>query len=244
MPFRRGRKGRRFRGRRRKVGYRNNRKNRLINGGPGGTLAQRLWNAGAPISKVIGQLVRGYAGIRGIINSELHYKDTSFNPTIINTGNITFVTSGLAQGDGVSDRTGNSILLKSIFMRGTINMSSSATTTFVRLLFFLDKENDGATPAVTDVLASADYKSNYNLLQAKRFVALSDKTYTLDVVTGPRAFSWKKLLKPPQTHVKFGGNTGNVADAREGHIFLLAITNESVNFPTAPFFGRVKWFDN
>jgi len=245
MPYRRFKRvSGRGRPYRQRFGRKTVRRNKLINGGPPGTFAQRLWNSGAPMIKTVGALVRTVAGIRGLINSELHYKDNSLNPTINSSGSVTWVTNALAQGDAVANRTGNSILLKTIFLRGTINMSTSATSTFVRLIFFLDKENDGATPAVTDVLQSADYKSNYNLLHSKRFVMLYDRTHTFDVVTGPRIKPFKLMLKPPMTHLKFGGTSGNIADARENHIFLLAITNEATNVPVAPMEARIKWFDN
>lgn len=247
MPYRRFKRVYPTRGRRpyaRRFGRKTVRRNKLINGGPPGTFAQRLWNSGAPVIKTVGALVRTVAGIRGLINSELHYKDNSLNPAINSTGSVTWVTNSLAQGDQVANRTGNSILLKSVFLRGTANMSSSATTTTMRLIFFLDKENDGATPAVTDVLQTADVKSNYNLLHSKRFVMLYDRLHVFDAVVGPRLKPFKLMLKPPMTHLKFGGTSGNIADARENHIFLLAVSNEATNVPVLPLEARIKWFDN
>ena len=54
----------------------------------------------------------------------------------------------------------------------------------VRCLFVMDRQVNGATPAVSDILNISDWQSFNNLANSHRFRILSDKLYTINCTAG------------------------------------------------------------
>ena len=76
------------------------------------------------------------------------------NQYFSNSGSIA-IFNNIAQGGSISGRTGNSILMSDVLLRYECVISSSATSTLVRVIIFIDTEQVGDTnPAVADVLQS------------------------------------------------------------------------------------------
>jgi hypothetical protein len=96
--------------------------------------------------------------------------------TITNTGALSSLTSVIAQGDDINQRSGDQITIRKF----TINFRFGAVTTnqTCRFIVVRDMMNQGAAPAVTDVLAAALYRSEYNptlVVQQKRFLVVHDE---------------------------------------------------------------------
>ena len=53
----------------------------------------------------------------------------------------------------------------------------------MRVMLYHDKQANGATAAVLDILESADYQSFNNLVNSGRFRILMDRTYAMNYLT-------------------------------------------------------------
>ena len=110
----------------------------------------------------------GVRYIKGLVNSEMLHNNGTATISPDNTGTIIPLTS-IAQGDSSSGRTGNSILLKNIFLRIAANNNTAQANTFYRIIVFQDLQQVGDTnPAVSDVLESVNYLSPLATAQEDR----------------------------------------------------------------------------
>ncbi len=132
--------------------------------------------------------VGGYYG-RYANGGELKFHDVAVDQGIIqNTGNI--MNSGtinvIAQDTTESTRVGRKVVVKSVMWRYELSLpeqdavATPASNDNVRCILYLDKQCNGATAAVGNILQSADFQSFNNLANSNRFVILYDKTHTLN----------------------------------------------------------------
>lgn len=186
--------------------------------------------------------IQGVQYLRGLINVEYKYADagiTTDTPT--NAGNITYL-SGIAQGDGNVNRDGTSVLMKSLYMRWQINMHASAVNTVLRMIIFVDTENRGALPAVTDILQTADARAFMVRENGTRFNILHDKLYIFNINTN--AVTIGKLYKKLFFHSKYTGSSAAVTAQLENGVFILLISDQATNTPTVVFNTRMRFIDN
>lgn len=185
------------------------------------------------------QLMRSVKMLKGLVNAERKYVDTGDTPTITNTGTITLLNA-IAQGDDVNNRDGNSILCPYIRHRGVVKINSSATATAVRMLIVMDTANQGSTPAVTDVLQSANVTAYINVDNTKRFWILFDQLYHLDI-NGNRQILVDKTI-PIKQHLRYSGSSST--NVLQNAIYSIHISDEATNTPTGNMTTRVTWYDN
>ncbi len=92
-------------------------------------------------------------------------------------GAVTLV-SGIAQGDGVSGRTGDTVRLKRLSLRLNCATFTDSNVTW-RVIVFTDKRQvAGTNPTVTQVLDTDSALSAYALAQAGRFRVFKDYTFS------------------------------------------------------------------
>lgn len=107
------------------------------------------------------------------------------------------------QGDNVSQRDGDQIHLKAMYVRLAVALADSYN--FTRLIFFRWSQNDSIAanvPTVSDVLQSVNYMAQYNYtsIESNKLHIISDYTYSLSDtgtrnVTFIQKFYGKKLGK-------------------------------------------------
>jgi len=132
---------------------RNNRRRNFGKGKP----KQIQVNSQSQIKKYVSYvpwLMSNALRLKGLVNTEVKNFDILSSTTVSSTGTIAYL-SAIATGTDTTDRIGRSIKPLYIHSNGTIARNASATATFLRIIVFQDMENDEATPAVTDVLATA-----------------------------------------------------------------------------------------
>lgn len=107
------------------------------------------------------QLYRDVMYLKGLINSELHFVNTTIAATdITSTGNCISLST-VPQGDSNSERSGNTILPRWLVCSGSITAPNSALAfAVVRLIVFRWKESSVPVPA--DVLQSLNVFSQLN----------------------------------------------------------------------------------
>lgn len=120
------------------------------------------------------------------MNSELKFHDVDIddasiaqNGTILNSGTVNIIPQGTEE----DQRIGRKCVIKSINWWGNLSLgagSAAATASdTVRIILYLDKQCNGATASVTDLLAEDNYQSFNNLANKERFRTLMDKTFAL-----------------------------------------------------------------
>lgn len=178
--------------------------------------------------------------IKGLVNSEMLHHNQNASISISNTGTVVHLTN-ITQGDGSAQRTGNSILLRTVFGRISACIHASATDTFIRCILFKDKQQVGDTlPLVTQVLRTNSYLAALNSNQAGRFIILKD--FMLKLNSANNTNSFRKILRKLHQHVRYNG-TANT-DIQKSGVYILFISNEATNTPTLDYDLRVSYHDN
>jgi len=186
---------------------------------------------------------------------ELKFLDTTLAATLVPTAGL--VNTNLVvipQDNTTSGRNGRMVTLKSVEIRGNIVITPAAAAVLgsdiVRLLVVQDKQANGAAFAVTDVLASADWRAFPNLFNEGRFKILSDTLATLNVEAGvvaatieaAHAFETKIKCNIPVEYDSTAA-TGAIATQRSNSVAVIMIAHTN-NLSTVEYIARVKYTDN
>jgi len=152
-----------------------------------------------------------------------------------------------------SGRIGRKITVKSIMIRGDIHQppgAGSVSANVVRFMMILDKQCNGALPAITDFLETATFSSFNNLENSARFRVLSDKQYKLQC-GGYDGTGIGEDLLPINVFLKcnipieFDNSldTGAITTIRSNNIFGFMITAQTSNVASG-FTCRIRYTDN
>lgn len=194
---------------------------------------------------------------KGASSAELKFKDTTKGATTLASAgailNDTLI--GLTEGNTDSTRIGNRITVKSVMVRGIAQLPAAVDVTLtsqvVRIIVYLDRQANGATATVADILAAADFNAFNNLDNSDRFRTLAETT--IDMMT-PGAtpsgaaytygeFNQSFFLKAKlNLDFKYKGNAGTVADLAGNNIGVLCI-GKSDALGTVQYIARVRYTD-
>lgn len=181
--------------------------------------------------------------IRGLVNSEMFHKDQTL--TLGSNQNAIFNITSLAIGDGMNARTANSILAKSIHMRGYMYINPTVTSnTRVMLALVRDTQQVSDTvPSIPNIFDSAiSPHTLLNLSNAGRFKILWRKQYVMTPNTGGRDAIQLKFFTRLNHHVRYNGSADT--DIQKNGIYLVMITSEPTNYPTIELLSRFNYHDN
>jgi hypothetical protein len=183
----------------------------------------------------------GLNEIRKLINIETKIFDTASASSPDNAGTV-IPLNLIAQGVDFQNRVGDSLKMQKLEFNFRITIGSG-TKTFVRMMVLRDLDNQGATPAVTDILQSADILAPKKYLNQDRFSVLVDEISSLNSVSIPNQVSEYDMAH--EGHIKFLGNTAAAASMGKGSLFLLLLSNESaVNAPSVGYWSRIYFTDD
>lgn len=147
----------------------------------------------------------------------------------------------ITQGTGDSNRLGRACTVTSISWRYRVRLENQTQvadgTDVIRLVLYLDKQSNGATAAVTDILESANYQSFLNLANKKRFRILHD--CTMAISTGGAAGENAAFETSPKEEVgayygkvsiplEFDASAGVITDLTSNNIGVLTISEQSM----------------
>lgn len=173
------------------------------------------------------------------INAEKKVFDNTVTATPDTSGAVTHL-SAIADGITENERVGLSIKSVALNVKGSANLHVSATSTYLRAIYFVDLQQVSDTsPGVTDVLQSASVNSFLNPDTFGRFKILSDRRYKLNTDQPNVLHSLNKKLNH---HIRFNGTLGS--DIQKGGLYLLTISSEAANTPTYSTQCRVRYYDN
>lgn len=190
-------------------------------------------------------------------SAERKFKDTTKGSTAIASAGTIFNDTIIALSEGNTDSTriGNRVNVKSVMLRGIVQLAAATdvanTSQVVRIIIYLDKQANGATASVTDILASADFQSFNNLDNSDRFRTLAETTIDMmtpgAVATGAAytygEFNQSFFLKAKvNLDFKYKGNAGTIADLASNNIGVLVI-GKSDALGTCAYIARVRYTD-
>ncbi len=174
-------------------------------------------------------------------------KEQKFSDTVValatatTTGVIIAATvqGVIAQGVTESTRIGRMCVVKSIAIRGLIRMDEGTVATssadIVRIVLTLDKQANGTSPAILDMLEAADVQSFNNLSHKNRFVTLMDKTMSVrNVAAGGngtafevgRNFIYWHFFKRMNIPIEYENTTGTLAGITSNNLLLWIISEQ------------------
>jgi len=165
-----------------------------------------------------------------LAKSEMKVQDTpQLTQASATAGTILNVTQQIIQGDLISQRTGNQLSLHNVEIRlNAYNAGGAVTVSQVRLIVFQDTQNLGVVPAVTDLLAAANYSSFYNSseqYQQRRFKILDDWISPLNQSAANASVAYLKCFKAGRLNkqVTFQGVTNVAASNGRNAVFACVI---------------------
>lgn len=193
--------------------------------------------------EIAGKALAGVKKLKGIINSELLKNDVSLS-LAANQSRILLI-SNMAQGDGVSGRTGNSVLAKYLSLKGSVIINSTvASNTRVMLALVQDTQQiSDILPTIADIFqSSTDPHTFLNKDTVGRFRILKRVQYTLNPVGGGRNVVTVNMNLPIDNHIRWNGSAGG--DVQKNGLYWVVITSENANYPTIDMTARLTYYDN
>lgn len=190
--------------------------------------------------------VRGVNRIRGLVNSERMYLDTTLSMGSFPAKSYVFPLHLISVGDISGTRTGNSILARSLYVRAFVNINSSVTlSSRVCLVLVKDKQQIAdVSPGITDVFTSTDPEAQIKVGASNnvggRFKILWRKNYTL--IPGQRPTINVDKYWKLYDHIKYNGTAGT--DIQKNGYYLMLLTSESTNFVSMNGNARLGYHDN
>lgn len=134
-------------------------------------------------------------------------------------------------------RIGRKVTMKSLYIRG--NWAPPSGTTDLRVIVYYDKQNNAATPAITDGLTGVtpNFNSHNNLSNSERFIIIVDEIF--NQVETATAFSHFQIYRKLNLDSVFNDasllpNTGGLFIAFSGNCGV----NSTVNYSS-----RVRFTD-
>jgi len=186
------------------------------------------------------ELYRDVKKLKDMVNVE--YKEITW----ANTG--TAVTyngnndplSVIPQGVANAQRTGDSVKLQTLTLRGAVNLNAAGQEGLVRMIILNDKNNIISTPAtlLTDVgtsLAPFGLKVEENKYETKM---LYDRTFK---VSNQNPITPFKVVLPLNFHTNFVAGTTGVST---GMLRLIFVSNILINPPSVSYKVQLSYTDN
>lgn len=165
------------------------------------------------------------------------------------TGTVTLM-GPYAQGAGISQRIGDSIILKSIEFRGYLANNSTAILNFDRAMIIWDKQPNKALAAITDILSVGNtfgFNVDQNKRRFKTIKHIHEVTLgnTATPATGKESIdcSFYQKLNHKMEFAQAG--TGSIGDITTGALLLVTIGNNVPGTTAAILNGsfRIRYID-
>lgn len=202
----------------------------------------KKYSVSASPMQVAQSALRATRYLKGLVNSEMFHVDSSL--VLGSNQSKIFNLCDIAQNDTDTGRTGNSILLRNIYIRGLIEINPSVTANSRVLICVVQdtQQVNDTTPVVLDVFKTNSPESMLAMNSAGRFKILYRKTHVLSPAAGGRnAIEFNKYFSMRQ-HVRYNGPANT--DIQKNGYYLLVMTSEVVNYPSVSLTSRIGYHDN
>ncbi len=208
-----------------------------------------------------------------VLGMELKFYDQSLNSNInTNTDgsgieedpSATILLNTVTQGDGESQRDGRKLIMKSIFVSGTIQIPAVADQTapeqlpHVAIWLVLDTQTNGATIVSENVFVnkSADILGGTSLMRDMKFTSRYRILDKVEFVCTPPMLSgdstnfdmqgsitkWKLSANLNNMPVLYSGTTETVANIIDNSLHILATCTSATMAPAITYNSRLRFF--
>ncbi len=194
----------------------------------------------------------------GVPTGELKFHDVDLDDALIASGGtVTPTINIIPQGVTEVQRIGRRCTIKRIGWRYTLSIaeqdaqSTPVSADSIRMILFVDKQANGATATITDVLESANFQAFNNLANKGRFRVLMDRTHTIQPVTlasdGAGVVSSAavrqdyEFFKECDLPIEFNAATGAITEIRSNNLGVLVISTAGVTNLDSKF--RLRFTD-
>lgn len=161
------------------------------------------------------------------------------------TATVTLL-NGIDDGATSSTRIGRRVNLVSLTYRFSGSMAATtAGGSPIRLLIVYDRQPNGATPAITDIVILDTISSTMNLANSKRFKVLVDDCSQQIGTAGPQSF-YISGFRRLNLDMEFNDNsTATITSIQEGAIFAIVWQNGNLITanPTNSLITRIRFTD-
>lgn len=181
---------------------------------------------------------------------EKKYHDAHKTSTNVSlTGALQLDMTAIPQGDDHNDRNGDSIKLQRLHINyrmygNTANNSSSIRLIVIRML----EQQAGTLPSVSNVLDTtaptwlANYNDDNHNPNFKTFKVLHDKSYIFGIA-GYNGWSKTGVLDIPLYGAKAEYYSTASGAIRNGGLYVMAISDQAVSYPTIELASRLTYTD-
>lgn len=190
----------------------------------------------------VGKIVSDVKYLKDVVNVERKTFDTNV-ATAFSSTVTTQCLNLIAQGNDYNNRQGNSIKASGLSYNIYIN-KANATNAYdrCRLILFIDKKGEGATPAITDLLESNSFYSLKNHTNRDRFKIIKDMRFSLDN-SNNLSRTLKGFIRLKQ-HIKYQNTTGAIGSTDTNQIWLFYLSDNAANGPVTAMNFRLRFIDN
>ncbi len=205
----------------------------------------------------VGGFYGRFSGSMG--GGELKFKDLTLADAVVATaGSIAGSLNLIAQGVTEQERIGRKCTIRSLQWRYEVTLpevdaaGTPSPADSIRVILFIDKQANGATAAITDVLETAALQSFKNLANQNRFVILMDKLHNIEYKglssdgagVSSQAFVVHQynMYKKCNIPLEFSGATGAITEIRSNNLGVILISSSGgVGFTSQI---RLRFSDN
>ncbi len=185
--------------------------------------------------------------LKSLVNAELHFLDVTGAAIAVGQTPVLALLNGSQVGDTSSTRTGQSIKMDSLDFRFNITGDGTATRQFVRLIIVLDHQVNGTAMTAAQLLSDATNPQNlicpYLDASQMRFKPIFDESIAIST-TGQGTVTKRLSLRLPD-HVMYNvGTVGDVTDIVTNAVWLIYLSDQSVNKPLLQYYSRIWFIDN
>lgn len=220
-------------------------------------------------AKAVRRTVRGRIGDPGHRSSTKELKAIDFNQATfaMDTTASFQLLNGVAEGTDFNNRVGRRVRLKNVKLDWWYSPTGLASAAdFYRHIVFYDKQPNGATPSLADVLtsinssgtASSTAQDYMNLNNRDRFQILLDERIAVPegtaVATGQTAVIYgseklrvSRFIDLKSLKTQFNGTSGTIASISTGSLYFMSVSliNANTAYPfNCQFASRVRYYDD
>ncbi len=193
-------------------------------------VAMKAWSAVKYVKELVNAETKS-------ITTTVSLQDCTFDGTITHL-------SAIAQGITLSNRIGQSVFTKSLFIRGCVSANATTANDLVRIIIFRDTQNTGTAPVPADVIQVVglvtapltpmrrEAHGRFRILYSS-LMAFSN--------TGSQAKLFKAYI-PLKKHIKYTGAAST--DEQKNQIYMLSLGSGNSNNPDLSFVSRLSFYDN
>ncbi len=185
---------------------------------------------------------------------ELRFFDVAVDDAVIAAGGTIAAdsTNKLAQGTLEEERVGRRATLVRLDWRYTVELplatASADTGDVVRVVLYLDKQCNGASAAVTDILSSAAFDEHILPVNQDRFELLYDATHDMipragglasgSVRWGPDTLHEVVSFEVTPIEVEFSGTTGAIDEILSNNVGVMLLSRDG----HCTFVSKLRWW--